>query len=102
MKKIINGKLYNTETAKEVGTYKGDWFEDDCYFSEHSLYVKKNAEWFLLGKGESLYYYNEDSHYGELEDGYILYPISIERAKVWVEKYMDVDTYVKFFGEVEE
>lgn len=102
MKKIINGKLYNTETAKEVGTHKGAWFEEDCYFSEHSLYMKENGEWFLVGKGNSLYCYDKDSYYGELEGGYIIYPISNEEAKVWIEKYMDVDTYIKFFGEVEE
>ena len=50
MKKIIDGKMYNTETAVCVGTngysYPGNfnWFEE-------SLYQKKSGEFFVFGEG---------------------------------------------------
>ena len=36
------------------------------------------------------------------EPGEKIIPISEERAKTWVERYCDVDTYIELFGAVEE
>lgn len=49
MKKIIDGKMYNTETAKECGTW------DNCEYGfnrvEETLYRKKTGEFFIHGEG---------------------------------------------------
>lgn len=51
MKKIINGRKYDTDTACCVGTiYKGRNKRDYCYYEE-SLFQKKTGEFFLYGEG---------------------------------------------------
>ena len=51
MKKIINGKVYDTEKAKQVAYYSsaGSWRDFQHY--EETLYLKKTGEYFLFGEG---------------------------------------------------
>lgn len=51
MKKIINGKKYDTETANAVGAYanSGRWCDFTHY--EETLYQKRTGEYFLHGEG---------------------------------------------------
>ena len=46
MKKVINGLLYNTETAKEIG-YHSENFPGDFKYVCETLYKKKTGEYFL-------------------------------------------------------
>lgn len=41
MKKIINGKMYNTETATEIEHYNNGMPYSDFTYFEESLYKKK-------------------------------------------------------------
>ena len=101
MKKIINSKLYDTETAKEIGsTYNGLNCGDSSY-CEEKLYLKKTGEFFLYGEGGPM------TKYGRaVGDGYAwgesIVPIDIADAKKWVQENLDVETYVNLFGVVEE
>ncbi len=51
MKKVINGKAYDTEKAKPVAHWKnwGSW--RDFEHIEETLYRKRTGEFFLLGEG---------------------------------------------------
>ena len=99
MKQIINGKMYNTETACEIMT--NDFF-DEWKSSAHiceTLYKKENGEFFLcrdmFGDGDAI-----DEYYWVLK--HRMEPLTEERAKMWVEKYGEVETYIALFGEPEE
>lgn len=46
MKKIINGKMYNTETAEFIDSYESGYPKDFAYVYE-ALYRKKTGEFFL-------------------------------------------------------
>ena len=50
MKKIINGRKYDTETAKHIGSRSEGQPGNFEYFTE-DLYLKKTGEFFLLGDG---------------------------------------------------
>ena len=50
MKKIINGKMYNTETAKEIGSWNNGRYRSDFYYVGETLYKKKTGELFVLEK----------------------------------------------------
>ena len=104
MKKIINGKLYDTEVAKEVGSINYSTFlaEQRLFFLNADIYLKTNGEWFLCGKGNCIYPYDVDSPYGEVPGGYIIYPLKIDEAKLLIEKFMDAEVYIQYFGVVEE
>ena len=44
MKKVINGRSYNTETAKELGYQTNGYANNDIYFTGETLYRKKTGE----------------------------------------------------------
>ena len=51
MKKIINGKLYDTDTAKEMGTGCASCSPRDFHYYSETLYRKRTGEYFLYGEG---------------------------------------------------
>lgn len=101
MNKIINGKKYDTETAKMVGHYVYGDYEDYTYLDE-KLYQKKTGEFFIHGYGGVMTKYRikiaEDTFSGST----CIIPYSIEEAKEWVMEHMDGDDYEELFGPVEE
>lgn len=51
MKKIIEGKMYNTETATYIGRYRTDTMSRrDFRYLEEELYQKRTKEFFLCGE----------------------------------------------------
>lgn len=99
MKKIINGKMYNTETAKELGFWSNG--ENGFGFCDEWLYRKKTGEYFLYGKGGGMSKYcsYNGNMYGP---GERITPLTEAEAKKWAEDYLDADEYEEIFGTVEE
>lgn len=103
MKKIINGKLYNTETAKCVaGNWTGSLSKRDFNYFEEGLYQKKTKEFFLYGEGGAATKYAEYVKGCGYTYGEKIIPLSEDEAKEWAEANMDVEDYIELFGECEE
>ena len=89
MKKIINGKMYNTETAKEIDRWSNNLSDRDFGNCTEILYRKKTGEFFLhgWGGGNSKYrtYYSENTWGG----GERITPLSESEAKEWLEQYAE-------------
>ncbi len=101
MKKIINGKMYNTETAKKLGEYWNGKDYRSFGFCTETLYLKKTGEYFLHGKGGAMSKYC--SYYGNMYcDGEAITPFTKVEAKEWAEDHLDADEYEEIFGKVEE
>lgn len=100
MKKIINGKLYNTETATFIGDYSRSLGNFE-YVSE-SLYQKKNGEFFLHGEGGPMSKYSEYSGNNSWSGGEAIIPECDFDVKKWVESHCDADTFIRLFGPVAE
>lgn len=99
MKKVINGKRYDTETAQEVAMYQSDYPMNDFNYYCETLYKKKTGEFFLFGEGHGLSKYAH--HYGNSSGwGEHIIPLTIDRAKRWAEK-LDGDEYEAIF-EIED
>lgn len=92
MRKIINGKMYNTDTAEEICHFSSGQYGDFGYIRE-TLYKKKTGEFFLESYGGNL-----TSYQGET----VIEPITEGEAKDFVERNGDVEKYIELFGEVEE
>lgn len=99
MKKIINYKKYDTDTAKLIGyCHNGA----GTYWEEYeALYLKSTGEFFYHGYGGAA------SKFGERRGNRIyssscILPYSVEEAKEWVIKHMSRDDYKNLFGNVEE
>ena len=102
MKQIINGKMYNTETAKEVGSYSnyGSWRDFNHY--EETLYKKKTGEFFLCGIGGAMTKYAVSEGVNWWSGGSQIIPLTFGEAKTWAEEHLDADEYIEIFGEVKE
>lgn len=96
MKKIIRGRLYDTDTAKEVGSWEAKVSRNDFHWYEETLYRKKTGEFFLAGNGGPASKYAERS-YGSYIGGSDIEPLTYQEAREWAEKHMDADDYVKWF-----
>lgn len=96
MKKIINKKLYDTETAKMIASWSNDLGKSDFRGYEESLYLKKTGEFFLYGEGGGLSPYAErlGSGWGY---GKKITPLTEEEAREWAEKHMSADEYLKIW-----
>ena len=101
MKKIINGKRYDTDTAKEI-TYTSYSNRRDFHYWCETLYRKNTGEYFLHGEGGPDSRYAVTVGQNEWSGGEKIIPLTIEKAKEWAEKYLDADEYEKIFGAVEE
>lgn len=101
MKKIINGRRYDTDTAKELAKAYAPCAVNDFNYWEETLYRKNTGEYFLHGVG------NANSRYAERTaggwcGGSKLIPLTIEAAQEWAEQNLDGDEYEQIFGAIEE
>lgn len=101
MNKIINGKKYNTETAKELGCWDNGFPHNDFSYCQETLYLKKTGEYFLYGEGGALTQYSEKTWNGSTS-GEVITPLTENEAKKWSEEHLTADEYEMVFGEVEE
>ena len=101
MKKIINGRKYDTDTASMVGEWS-DGYPSDFRYEAETLYRKRNGEYFILGEGNAMSRYAESCGDNSWSSGWRIIPLSYERARQWAEEHLDADDYELAFGEVSE
>lgn len=65
MKKIIDGKIYNTETANEIEEWNNGFGGGDFRYCYETLYQSKKGVFFLYGRGGALSKYAET--YGNMK-----------------------------------
>ena len=100
MKRIIDGKRYDTSTAEEIATATHGYKSEFSYYEE-TLYCKRTGEYFLYGygHGESKYAKQVLGAWGPGED---IIPMTYEQAREWAERNLDAEEYEREFGEVPE
>ena len=84
MRKIINGKMYNTKTATLICNREK---REGCNWYIGQVYKKNTGEYFL-------YEYDPCMEW--------ITPLSKEDAKQWIEIRGTVEEYIAEFGEPEE
>lgn len=100
-KKIISGKVYDTDTAKKLGDWDNGYYTNDFNYCSETLYQKKTGEFFLHGEGHALSKYA--SHEGNMSGwGERIIPLTYDEACEWAENHLDADDYIAIFGEPEE
>ncbi len=101
MKKVIDGALYNTASAKMIGNWDNGLYPNDFAYCEETLYRTKSGKYFLHGEGGG------NSKYGEWHGnsggpGEQIRPYTPQEAREWAEEHLDADEYSAEFGEPEE
>lgn len=102
MKKIINGRRYDTDTAKELGYGCSRLPRNDFGFWEETLYQKRTGEYFLYGEGGPASRYSVYSGQNSWSGGDRIIPMTAEQAMKWAEEHLEVEDYERIFGEVTE
>ncbi len=102
MKKIINGKVYDTNTAKELGSYGNGGTWRDFGHWEETLYRKKTGEYFLHGEGGPMTRYAEAQGQNQWSGGERIMPMTYQEATQWAEEHLSGDEYEEIFGAVVE
>ena len=102
MKKIINGKVYDTNTAKELGSYGNGGTWRDFSHWEETLYRKKTGEYFLHGEGGPMTRYAEAQGQNQWSGGSRIMPMTYQEATQWAEEHLSADEYEEIFGAVVE
>lgn len=102
MKKIINGKLYNTDTARSIGSDFHGAYGRDLDFWREELYQKKTGEFFLHGEGGPMTKYCQQLGQNEWGAGEMVIPMSYASAEKWAAEHLDADDYQKAFGRISE
>ncbi|MDX9896095.1 MAG: hypothetical protein RBS34_11640 [Desulfofustis sp.] len=99
MKRIIEGKRYDTEKAIEIGSasnsHPGDfnWWEATLYKTPRS------GVFFLAGEGGPMSRYAMTIGQNEWAGGERIDPMTKDEALKWAEKYLDDDTIEEHFGD---
>lgn len=101
MRKVINGKLYDTDSAKCVGEWDNGYLPNDFHYTEERLFLKKTGEFFLYGSGGAISKYTQATGSGYRGSEQI-FPLSEEKAKEWAEKSLSGDAYLEIFELPEE
>ena len=105
MRNIINKKLYDTDTAVQVGdpaSPEGMYNITDFHYYDETLYRKKTGEYFLFGKGGPLSPYAEPYEQHGSQSGQRIVPLAPEQARQWAEEHLEVAEYELEFGTPEE
>lgn len=96
MKKIIKGKLYDTDKAKLLGADGGNYGSFDEWHEK--LYQKRTGEFFLYGEGGPRTRYAHSVGENMWSGGSMIIPLSVETAREWVEAHLDTEQYETIFG----
>ena len=99
MKRIINLKRYDTDTAELVATWSNGGSRSDFRYCSENLYRTKNGAWFLHGEGGPLSKYAETCEAGRgMRGGSQIKPFTEEDAAAWLAKH-DVEAFERHFAQ---
>lgn len=93
MKKIINGKVYDTSTAERVGGWNNNCSTSDFGYCSEDLYRKRTGEFFLFGQGNARSRYAKSCGDNEWSGGEKIIPLSYQAAQKWAEDKLNAEQY---------
>lgn len=96
MKKIIDGKIYNTETAEKIGFYCNG--ESGFGRFEETLYKTKKGRYFTHGEGGPMTHYAKSCGQNSWTGSEDIFALSESEAREWAEKHLSSEEYLKFFS----
>lgn len=86
MKRVIEGKLYNTDTAEEIHVYEPHYDTGDFHYFIERLYVTSKGNFFIAGEGGPMSTYSEHLGNGSTGGGSGIRPVGTREAADWLEQ----------------
>ena len=102
MYKVINGARYNTETAKELGSYSNTYNDRDLNYYAETLYLTKAGKYFLHGEGNAMSQYAECYGANSWGWGAKIIPMTEAEAQQWASEHLDADECDAIWGKEDE
>ena len=102
MKAVIEGKRYDTATAKEIGSGEGKAYPGDFHYISETLYITPRGNFFLAGEGGPLSRYGRPAYGGGTCGGEGIVPVTREEALFWCESQLDMEEYADYFSDMIE
>ena len=97
MKRIIDRKIYDTDTAQEVFSFSnGLGYTDFRNFAE-TLYLTERGTWFIAGHGGAMSSYAEPCGDGT-GGGEAIRPMSDDAAADWLEEHDGTEALLEHFS----
>lgn len=97
MKKVINGKIYNTDTATRVANWDNNLPTNDFGYCNEDLYITSKGTYFVAGMGGALSIYAEAYGNGRAS-GSSIELLTKADALEWCEmRNIDADIIGKYF-----
>lgn len=90
MKKVIQGSLYDTSTARKLGAAHADGSHDNPAYWEESIYRTNSGKYFLHGSGGSSSRYAQPKPDGSFGWGEKILPLSAEATQKWAEESLGI------------
>lgn len=101
MKKIINHRRYDTDSAQFVGSAQWGPASDFAHVEEE-LYRKRNGEFFLYGSGGPQSKYAVSVGQNEWSGSDQIIPLTMESADEWAQENLSAEQYEGTFGTVSD
>jgi hypothetical protein len=103
MKKVIDGKIYNTETAELLHNWDNGHYGNDFRSCEESLYKTKKGAYFLHGEGGPMSKYAKSCGNNSVCGGASITPITEKEVLAWLEEHDGSDVLESLFpDQIEE
>ena len=98
MRKVIDGLLFNTETASQVAHWDNGKLPGDFHRLEETLYRTPNGRWFVHGRGGAMTRYSEPAGNGH-SGGQEIRVLTQAEAQSWLEKHDRIEALDEWFSE---
>jgi len=99
MKAIIEGKRYNTETAKPLFDCRANVGRSDFSWWAGTVYRTPRGAYFLAGEGHAASRFAESLGNSSYGSGAGIQPLTVREALGLAEQHADTDTIERYFGE---
>ena len=102
MKKVIDGKVYDTDTAQIIAEWSNAYGRSDFHFCEEQLLKTASGRYFIAGEGGAMSRYQEPAGNNSWTGGSDIEPLTEQEALQWCEdRQIDADIIALHF-QVEE
>ena len=101
MRQIVEGRRYDTATAREIGAWWNGYSASDFEYCEEKLCLTSKGNFFLAGSGGALSQYAR-SHGNATGGGEAITPLSREEAFQWAQEHLEPEDYSEFFEDLIE
>lgn len=98
MKKIIDNKIYDTNTAETITTWNNGYPEGNFKYCSQTLYRTKGGRWFLYGEGGAMSIYA--THCGSMySGGKDIYSLTDGEAFEWLSERNFPEVAEQYFAD---